>query len=180
MPDRQVSHFVVEAVVALADHAQLSVSELCEGLSVDEHDLRRRMGGLAWDELVMLVERMEAKTGRDRLIELGTRVTQLAPIAQTVLRRLIKPRHMLHFVFRTLGPSMYPMYTLAYDEQEQPDGSVVVHVSLRLKEGFRDCPTLFALHGVSTAAIPVILGDAPLPVRSETTGRGGDYWFTVR
>jgi len=180
MSDRLVSHFVVEAIVAMADHAELSLSELCVGLSVDEHDLRRRMGGLVWDDATALIDRIEQRVGPERIRELGARVPQISPIAQTVLRRLVRPRQMLRFVFRTLGPSMYPMYVITHEEQEQPDGSVVVHVCLRLKEGFRGCPTLFDLHGISTANTPVILGDDPLPMRSETTGHGGDYWFTVR
>lgn len=180
MPHRQVSHFVVESLVTVADHAGLSLEELCEGLPVSAGDLRRRMDGLPWDVLVEFIERIEARVGADRLRELSTQVTQLAPIARAALRRLVRPRHMLRFVFRVLGPTMYPMYTVALDEKDLPDGSTEVHVELRLREGFRECATLFSLHGVATAHIPVTYGDPPLPVRTEHTSRGGDYWFTVR
>lgn len=180
MSDRSVSHSVVEAIVAIADHAELPLGELCLGLTADEHDLRRRMGGLAWEDACALIDRIEARIGPERIRELGARVPQISPIAQTVLRRLVRPRHMLYFVFRVLGPSMYPMYVVDHEEQLQPDGSVVVHISLRLKEGFRGCQTLFDLHGISMASTPLIFGDEPLPLRSETTATGGDYWFTVR
>lgn len=179
MRDRDVSHAVVEMLVGVADQAGLSLPGLCVGLPVDERALRRRLGGLDWDVATKLIDRLETATGPERLRELAARVPDISPFARGLLGRFLRPRLMLGFVFRTVGPSMFPMYRVRFTDVEQPDGSFVAHLSLHLDDGFRDCQTLFDLHGISTAALPTLVGQPPLAVRSITTGRSGDYWFTL-
>lgn len=179
MSNRDVSHAVVEMLVAIADQGGLSLAELCEGLPVDEHQLRRRLGGLEWGLAVELMDRIEARIGPERLRALAVRVPDISPVGRGILGRFLRPRLMLSFVFRAIGPTMFPMYLVSYDDAEQPDGTVVAHLSLRLKEGFRESRTFFDLHGISTAALPTLVGQAALPVRAVTTGRSGEYWFTM-
>jgi len=179
MPNRKVSHAVLEMIVALADNAKLSLTELTTGLPVSESDLRRRLGGLEWELAAELMERIEAGIGPERIRELAGRIPDISSVARGLLGRFVKPRLMLSFVFRTIGPTMYPMYDVRFEELEQPDGTVVAHLVLRLKEGFRECRTFFDLNGIGTAALPTVIGQPALEFRAEATGRGGEYWFTL-
>ena len=179
MSSQELSPIVVEMLVALADRADVSLEELCEGLAADERTLRAQ-GGLDWGVAAELIERLEARIGPERLRALAARVPDISSMGRRILGRFISPATMLRFVFGAVGPTMYPMYVTSYDEQPGPDGAIEFHVRMRLKDGFRDCRTMFDLHGVSTAALPSMIGQPPLPWRAETTGRGGDYWFTVR
>lgn len=178
MQSRDLSPIVVEMLVGLADQAEVSVAELCAGLPVAEDQLRHP-GGLDWDVAVECIERLEARIGPERLRALGGRVPDISPIGRRLLGRFIGPAMMLRFVFRAIGPTMYPMYRIEQDERPLPDGAVELHVRLQLKDGFRDCRTMFDLHGISTAALPTMIGLPPLPFRAETTGRSGEYWFTA-
>lgn len=179
MNSRELSPIVVEMLVGLADAADVPVGELCAELPVTE-DTLRHPSGLEWDLAVDLIERLEAQIGAERLRALSQRVPDISPIGQRLLGRFLSPALMLRFVFRAIGPTMYPMYAIEHDEQELPDGALELHVRLQLKDGFRDCQTLFDLHGLSTAALPAMIGRPPLPYRASTSGRGGEYWFTVR
>jgi hypothetical protein len=176
---QELSPIVVEMLVALADRADVSVEELCQGLPADERTLRAQ-GGLDWDVATQFIERLEARIGPEKLRALATRVPDISSMGRRILGRFIGPATMLRFVFGAIGPTMYPMYVTRYDEQPRPDGAIEFHVSLRLKDGFRDCRTMFDLNGISTAALPAMIGQPPLPFRAETTGRGGDYWFIAR
>lgn len=180
MQDRQIAHVVVEMLVHLADLGAVPLAELCEGLAVDERTLRRRIGGLDWDLAVELIERLEARLGPERLRALAHRITEISPTGRRLLARVVGARRMLRFVFQTLGPTMYPMYDLTYAERELPSGATEHLVTLRLKEGFRGCQTLFDLHAISTAVLPTMNQEAPLEYRAVTSPRGGDYSFTVR
>ncbi len=178
MPRRELSPIVVEMLVETADQADVSVAELCAGLPVNEV-LLRHPRGLDWDVAVELFERLEGRIGPERLRALARRVPDISPIGRRLLGRFLGPRLLLRFVFRALGPTMYPMYRVDYAERALPDGALEVHLQLRLEDGFRDCQTLFDLHGISTAALPMMIGQPPLAFRASTTGRSGEYWFTV-
>lgn len=179
MQDRQVAHVVVEMLVLLADQAELSWAELCEGLPLDERTLRRRSGGLEWDLATQFIERVEARIGKERLLALTTKLPELSPVTRRLLARFVGARLMLRFAFRTFVPSMFPMYELHAEELPQPDGATQLHLTATLKPGFRDCQTMFDLHGPSTAVLPALLGEPALAFRATTTGRSGEYWFTI-
>lgn len=178
MNDRAVAHVVVEMVVAMVDREGLSLEALCEGLPVDPAQLRRRLGGLEWDHFATLMERLEAHLGPAAFREACALVPERSPTSARILRRFVSGRLLLHFVFRAMGPSMYPMYRTAFSEAQTADGRGVFHVNLELRPGFRDCRAVFSAHGVATAALPRLLGQPPFLLREEVRPRGGDYWFT--
>lgn len=180
MASDKVNLTVVEMVVNLADQGGVPLAELCNGLSLNERELRHRTVELPWELFVELTERLEAKVGAARLEALAAEVEVLSPIGLRLLGRFVSATLLMRFVCRLVGPSMYPMYETSWRELPQADGALVGHLSLRLAPGLRSCRVLFRLHGIGTAALPRMLGQPALPLRMETTERGGDYWFTLR
>lgn len=175
-----VNFTVVEMVVNLADLCDVPLAALCDGLAINERELRHRAVELPWDTMVELVERLEARVGADRLEALASDIENLSPIGQRLLGRFVSTRLLMRFVCQLVGPAMYPMYAASWRELDASDGSQLGHLSLRLEPGLRGCRMLFRLHGVGTAALPRMLGQPALPLRMEVTDRGGDYWFTLR
>lgn len=180
MADHRVAHSVAQMLVTLADREEVSLAELCKGLPIDERTLRRRLSGLEWELFVELIERLEARLGRARLLGHSAVVPDISFIGRRLLGRFVSSRALLRFVCRVMGPSMYPMYATTYDEERQDDGTLVAHLTLRLADGLRGCRTIFDLNGVATAALPLFIDEAPFPLRTVTTARGGDYWFTLK
>lgn len=179
MSGSRVSHTVVEMIVNTADGAGVTLGELCAGLPVTERELRHRASDLEWDVAVELFERLEEKIGRARLDDLVSHIEHVSPIGQRVFGRFVSVPLLMRFACQLVGPAMYPMYEVSWEAAER-DGALVGHLSLRLKPGLRGCSVLFRLHGIATAALPRMIGHPPVPVRSETSDRGGDYWFTLR
>jgi hypothetical protein len=178
--NREVAHLMVDLVCSIAESVGVPLDELSEGLPVDLRAARLRLRGLDWDLFVELFDRLGARAGRERLLAECARLPENSVAGRLQLGRFISPRLLLSFVCRVTGPVLYPMYHSTYEEETQPDGAVVAHLVLRLKDGFRGCRLLFDAQAISTAALPTFIGLAPLPVRAETTERGGEYWFTVK
>lgn len=174
-----VTHSAVELLVNSADQAGVPLSELCAGLPFDAHLLRHRVANLRWEHFVEVLERLEARAGAERILALCASMPELSPTGRRLFRRFVSTRLLMRFVCSVVGPSMYPMYQSDWDETEQPDGSVVGHLRIRLRPGFRGCRLIFRIHAAANAAVPCFVGHPPLAVRAKTDERGGDYWFTL-
>jgi len=134
----------------------LSRSELLQGLSLSEEDLKRPRGRISWTVFVAILDRAaERLGGPEALEEVGAEHAR-RPVFRwfpAVARAAMSPRD-LYWLGRWYGQSVFRNVSC----WNQPVGRIGVHQQLEIQAADADCPAFFHLMRGALRTIPCFLG----------------------
>jgi len=149
------------------------VIDLTEGLSCDLEWITQDDNWIRWDELMILLERIEARVGADRLATLLGAISR-DPLNRTVRASLsfaVSPHQLFALLVRWYGPYLYPVHKATL----QRTGPDEIEIELSVPPEFRPSEIFFRTSASAFRHATQILGLPDAQVESEIESHRATY-----
>ncbi len=153
---REASLRAFANVVLRVESYGQDLSGLTDGLPIDLDYAKRESNWVAWDDLMVMMERLESKLGSEQFGELVAAISQdpLSRKLRASLSFAVSRVQLYKLLVRWLGPALYPVHT-ARLSQQGPD-RLVIH--LQVPTTYRASDVFFRTTDSAFRYVPRVLG----------------------